>query len=296
MKQNIPVQLNSGVPPINSYSKLLNSFMFHEMEAYSNRFLDLNKDSLSNYRKKWVSDPFHSWSRQWEYPYVYQMICSYLQRASNTSEIKILDAGSGVTFFPYYIDFVFKRVRVDCCDLDGEFGHVFSAINNRLQKSITFHNMDIKHLQSESDLYEIVYCISVLEHADDYEKVLREFHRVLKPEGLLILTFDVSIDGFSDISIDRAKTLIGLIESYFTPLESMSLDALDKLHNSDLFLTTDYIKKFNKHLLPWSCSPSTLSQIIANSFNYSMILKIINRIRHPNPNSSIYCAQYQKII
>ncbi len=296
MKQNIPVQLNSGIPPINSYNDLLNSFMFHKMEAYSNRFLDLNKDSLSNYRKKWVSDPFHSWSRQWEYPYVYQMICSYLQRASNTSEIKILDAGSGVTFFPYYIDFVFERVRVDCCDLDGEFGPIFSAINNRLQKNITFHNMDIKHLQPESNLYDIIYCISVLEHADDYEKVLREFHRVLKPEGLLILTFDISIDGFSDISIDRAKTLIGLIESYFTPLESMSLAALDKLHNSDLFLTTDYIKKFNKHLLPWSCSPSTLSQIIANSFNYSMILKIINRIRHPNPNSTIYCDQYQKII
>jgi ubiquinone/menaquinone biosynthesis C-methylase UbiE len=295
MEQKKPLILETGVPSIDSYNDLLKSPLFNDMETYSNLFLNLNVDCLGNYRNKWVADPFHSWSRQWEYPYVYQMIQKYIDNSRNANEFKILDVGSGVTFFPYYIYLTFEKVTVDCCDFDTEYIPIFSRINANLNQNVKFHNMDMKKLELEDNSYDIIYCISVLEHTNDHENVLKEFHRVLKPNGSLILTFDISIDGFADISIDAAKELISLIEKYYTPLESMDpYDPLDRLTNSNQFLTTGYIKEINKSLLPWSYSISTLSQVVKNCFNYSMILKIVNRIKHPNPNLTIYCNQYKK--
>jgi ubiquinone/menaquinone biosynthesis C-methylase UbiE len=44
---------------------------------------------------------------------------------------------------------------------------------------------------------DTIFCISVLEHLkiDTVKKALREFYRVLKPGGRLILTLDITMDG-----------------------------------------------------------------------------------------------------
>ncbi len=41
-------------------------------------------------------------------------------------------------------------------------------------------------------MFDTIFCISVLEHLSPADQLasLREFHRTLKPDGLLVLTFD----------------------------------------------------------------------------------------------------------
>ncbi len=45
-----------------------------------------------------------------------------------------------------------------------------------------------EHLEFSSDSFEDVICSEVIEHLNDPQKALREFHRVLKPNGRLVLT------------------------------------------------------------------------------------------------------------
>lgn len=68
------MKLLSGFPLKEDYLKLLRSNLYKRMESYSNKFIKDNKDILHSYSRRWVTDPFHQWSRQWEYPYVYERI------------------------------------------------------------------------------------------------------------------------------------------------------------------------------------------------------------------------------
>lgn len=64
MKEVLP----DGIPLTHDYIKLIESDTFNAIEQYSNHFLSVNKSILKSYMRKWVDDPLHQWSRQWEYP------------------------------------------------------------------------------------------------------------------------------------------------------------------------------------------------------------------------------------
>ena len=49
-------------------------------------------------------------------------------------------------------------------------------------------------LKFEDQSIDIVCCVSALEHMFEWEKVLKEIYRVLKPGGRAVMTFDISID------------------------------------------------------------------------------------------------------
>ena len=116
--------LYQGFPSIESYNKLLESSLFLSMELFSNQFLAQNKSALKIYSKKWVPDPFHQWSRQYEYPFVYYYVLDYINNRQK-SDIKILDAGSGMTFFPYYLASIAPNIQIFCCDYDTSHGKIF---------------------------------------------------------------------------------------------------------------------------------------------------------------------------
>src|SRR5690606_20253176 len=76
--QNMKTEkLSSGIPNVKDYENLARSGLFLDMEAFSSAFLIRNKQHLESYSKKWVPDPLHQWSRQWEYPFVYERIASH---------------------------------------------------------------------------------------------------------------------------------------------------------------------------------------------------------------------------
>ena len=79
------------------------------MEAFSNRFTSIKRGYSAGYKYRWVIDPLYHWSRQWEYPFVYEKIKSL---ASKNPDLAILDAGSGFTFFPFYLASQFDIVVI----------------------------------------------------------------------------------------------------------------------------------------------------------------------------------------
>jgi len=91
--------LPSGIPTLAEYDARLRTPFFATIRSAASAFLEENADVLAPYRRRWVSDPLHQWSRQWEYPYAWERVASLAR--GQRERLRVLDAGSGITFFPY---------------------------------------------------------------------------------------------------------------------------------------------------------------------------------------------------
>lgn len=69
---------------------------------------------------------------------------------------------------------------------------------------INFKQADITELPYKTNMFDRIFCISVIEHlpSDDRLKTLKEFRRVLKNSGQIILTAD-----YPDASIDNVEAM-----------------------------------------------------------------------------------------
>jgi len=248
------------IPSTGDYQAMLHSPLFLDMESFSNSFLKNNEASLQSYFEKWVSDPLHQWSRQWEYPYVFQKIEEYVKKTKNDKPV-ILDAGSGVTFFPYFLLEKYSNSTVLCADLDETYTEIYNEINKGQREKVSFSVANLQDLDYGDNSIDIIYCISVLEHTKNYDAIMDEFRRVLTPGGFLIVTFDISIDGKNDISIDGAENLITLLEDKFKVLSHP--ESIREAVSSKDILTTTYAYSLDPKLI-WRSPPSSLEAISKN--------------------------------
>lgn len=75
-----------------------------------------------------------------------------------------------------------KRNKIDCTTAD-------------LYKEADL-KIDIENTGLEEDSYDVIVCNHVLEHVSDFRKALKELYRIIKPEGMVIVSFptDLSLD------------------------------------------------------------------------------------------------------
>ena len=245
------MQLPQGLVRISDYKALLESDLFSQMEKFSNDFIGRNSKTLSPYGRKWVTDPLHQWSRQWEYPFVFSQIEEYA--AHRHAPMKILDAGSGITFFPYFLQKSIHRASLTCCDTDATLSQIFASVNERSGSNIEFLCKDIGQTGLQSNSLDVIYCISVLEHTSNYDEIIEEFIRLLKDNGIIIVTFDISLDGHSDIPVSELRGLVESLQNHLSPTDQDSINCL--LDERNLFagdiVTTAFVSDWNKSLLPW---------------------------------------------
>lgn len=243
--------LPDGIPSEREYRAMLKSDLFKNLETFADNFALHNKEYLRSFAYRWGKDSLHHWSRQWEYPYVYRALDGLVQQNSNA---KILDAGSGVTFFPYYLKKRFPAAEVSCCDYDEKLAESFDKINAESDVSVEFSVSDLKTLSYKDEEFQAVYCISVLEHTNDYEEVIKEFSRILQPNGKLIVTFDISLDGTRDINLDDGCALLKSLAQRFDVDADISFDLHSQASNPDIF-TTLTANEIDANLLPWRFPP-----------------------------------------
>jgi len=133
---------------------------------------------IANYHKK--MDYFFDWSRQWEYPWI-------LKNVPFKKKYKVLDVGGGISHFP---SIVAKRVnQVTIGDMYHE--RMFKTE----QKNVDFKKVDISTYESD-EKYDVVVCISVLEHVDNYLNALINLKKLVKKGGYLAITLDLFLDNF----------------------------------------------------------------------------------------------------
>jgi SAM-dependent methyltransferase len=187
-------------------------------------------------------DVLAHFSRQWEIPYVW----ANLGRA----DLRILDAGSGLTFLPYLL--AAAGATVTCCDHDGELElqarHAKAAAHTRLP--VTFDHADLAHLPYADASFDTVTCVSVMEHVGaGRQAIAAEFARVLAPGGRLVLTCDVDLRGESDLDVAELSVLLDELAPWFTHAHP-----LDLRRPPDL-LTSEHALATTPWRLPWPWRP-----------------------------------------
>lgn len=245
------MQLRSGVPLISDLVQLKRDPFYQDITCYSAEFLQKHSTALAGYGKHWGKDPFKLWSRRWEYPFAAQKVLEFGRTPNGT--FKVLDGGSGVTFFPYFICQNLPDARFVCVDSDPSYPPMFEAINSAEGHSrVVFRNGLLQKLEVPDGDLDAICCISVLEHTTNYGEIVREFARVLKRGGLLVLTFDLSLDGKFELAKPVAADLLGHVSEYFSSGNVDWLKELDGMDAHDQVLSTDHVKKVEPEFLPWT--------------------------------------------
>jgi SAM-dependent methyltransferase len=126
-------------------------------------------------------DNFKLPSAWWSRPYEYNFAKEFL----NEDDI-IIDAGCGIEH-PFK-DHASKRVK-----------KIYAIDKDEQIKSISRQdNMEVLHIDLlelnknfENESIDKIFCISVLhQNVDNAAEILRQFKQILKPNGLIIITFD----------------------------------------------------------------------------------------------------------
>jgi glycosyltransferase involved in cell wall biosynthesis/SAM-dependent methyltransferase len=282
-----PCRLRSGIPQLEEYLALLKTPLFSHIEGFSNRFLNENQRALKYYSQRWCSDPLHHWSRQWEYPFVLLALQAFA-RESPGGLGRVLDAGSGATFFPFLVGSSFPGSSVICCDEDEKLANIFDQLKQKTRNPVRFDAVGLQELPYADASLDVIYSISVLEHTEDHETILREFLRTLKPGGRLILTFDIELDRKAAIDADKAMRLLALIETHFAGANNCSLKGLSEALVEEDILTTQRVNRFSRARWFWNYTAARyVRTLLAGRLP-------VRPSRHKSSNLTVYCAHWRK--
>jgi ubiquinone/menaquinone biosynthesis C-methylase UbiE len=105
--------------------------------------------------------------------------------------------------------------EVSCCDL---YPTIFKLPDAEIRQG----DLD-KRLPYEDGSFDHVVCVEGLEHIENPANAIREFARLLKPQGQLV----VSVPNIMNIE-ERLKWLFSGYTSHFKPLSRTSLDAIER--------------------------------------------------------------------
>ncbi len=136
----------------------------------------ISKQALENYSNKepWPnSDKWHKFT----YKSIYKFVEKQLKRYSTSTSV-ILNAGSGGTNYPHKGN----MIHLDIVDtyIKGFPDHIVASIDQ---------------IPLENSSVDIIICVGSVINYADYQRSLKEFSRILKPSGILILEFERSNSG-----------------------------------------------------------------------------------------------------
>lgn len=217
--------------------------ILQRMEAYQVAFLEQTHD-LWRPEFPIPGDTLAHFSRQWELPYAWANLAG--------SRGRILDAGSGITFFPFLL--ASEGAEVDCCDRDGEglgLADRFQAAVAQTTASVRFVEGELTDPPYPARSFDAVICISVLEHAGPRRlEIVRALAHVLRPAGRLVLTYDVNLGGGGEMPLEEVALVLGEVQRFFEPVYPLDLSRPPTLLTSDSYLSS------GRWRLPWPWRPS----------------------------------------
>jgi SAM-dependent methyltransferase len=230
--------------------------IFQNMEHEQSLFL-LNEKEFRSSGYRWPRDPLHTWSRLWEYPYVYYHLEKIKKIVNSQGLLKVADIGSGVTFFPFFV----SKLGFDVTCVDNDLickKDLLEAIKlgETAPGKVSVILSENEYIPLDDESQDVVYCISVIEHILNFEKIISEISRILKPGGIFILTNDIDLKGNFELGVESFNRLQKVIRVHFNEYVSPKIT-----HPSDLLTTINspyglsnnspiyLFKKLLKHLI-----------------------------------------------
>ncbi len=99
---------------------------------------------------------------------------------------KILDAGCGRGFYIYCLQYYRFIKEIHGIDVNKQYLAI--ARKNITDNRVKITNSNVYHLPYNNNYFDLIICSEVLEHLLDDGRALLELRRVLKKNGILIIT------------------------------------------------------------------------------------------------------------
>lgn len=229
----------SGYANIRDLESKIWADIYSKLESYQSFFLD--KEHLFRSKEyKWPSESLKHWSRVWEYPYILYNLNKIKEKIG--SNFHILDFGSGVTFFPFYLSS--QNFKITMTDIDI----IAEKDNNRAidvfemsRDNINFKLCTESSLPFENSTFDVVTSISVIEHISNLENTIIEINRVLKSKGYFILTYDIDLGGNYELKPDNFYNFHNILEKYFNFVNKQLISHPNDILTNKRTLYPDFI-------------------------------------------------------
>jgi SAM-dependent methyltransferase len=127
---------------------------------------------------------YTTYSRIWEYPWAWLQL-----QALQGRNLQVLDIGSEMSPFPWFL--AARGFNVVVSDVTPEWWRVWKTATRRLGLAARLRLFDARHVDLPTASVDIYLSVSVIEHVSDKAGTIKEAARVLRPGGLLVMTFDV---------------------------------------------------------------------------------------------------------
>lgn len=136
-------------------------------------------------------DDHHPWFLYWEAYWV------ATRGPGLSATARVLDAGGTASLFSCYL--ASRGAETHSVDLNERLVAAGDETSRAMNWDLHSHCMDMTDLHFDDDYFDHAYSICVFEHLDAElrQRALRELARVLKPGGILSLTFDYGGPGVS---------------------------------------------------------------------------------------------------
>ena len=183
--------------------------MFNLIKKVVLKFIDLK---LKNEFDQMKFDKFNE--RPVEYGFVLNTISKYYPKT-------VLDVGTGSTAFPHLL----RNCGLLVTAVDNIKDYWPSGMHNRHYHIV---NDDIVNTKLTSK-YDLITCISTLEHIDNFNKAVENMSKLLNPNGLLIITFPSSKFDYVKNCYELNESSYGKGNPYIT--QSFSTENIENWKN-----------------------------------------------------------------
>jgi len=158
-------------------------------ETFSKRYSDFI-DQLNAFGEARNLRTFCNWSKIWEYPRIW---FDGLDKTDWRGK-HLIDVGSERSPWPWFIASLGAKVTI--IEASAEWVAHWEILREQLKLDVDWKITESCELPVESTSIDCVTSFSVLEHQSDKQLAVDEVVRVLKPEGIFGISFDVVEDGY----------------------------------------------------------------------------------------------------
>jgi 2-polyprenyl-3-methyl-5-hydroxy-6-metoxy-1,4-benzoquinol methylase len=140
---------------------------------------------INNKGQEWNLRQFKNWSKIWEYPWIWFNGLEHIDWAN----VKLLDMGSELSPMAWFLASLGAKTTL--VEADGQWISAWEEVKKNTGLYVEWDITHNGHLRFADNQFDVVTSFSVIEHQRDKHLAIDEIVRVLKPEGMFAMSFDI---------------------------------------------------------------------------------------------------------